>query len=682
MTRSNRLTIVFVFISIFFVACSGEPDTPPPSSPARKVADIVLHNAYVYTVDAGRSVQEAVAIRDNEIIYVGDDAGVKVFIGQNTDVRDLQGRMLMPGLHDMHIHAAGIVDLDMCDFKGQTYSLEEMVPFLKGCIEQYDLADGEWLIVMQWPFSNGNQPSKRLPTMRAALDAVSSKHPIFMLGDDGHHAAANSLALAGAKNDAGEVVGISRNTLAKEFAEYKEMIGVDKAGEPNGNLSENARKLVRETFNKDIQGLWEGPEVMMPAVNKKLAASGVTSIQDAWVDSNLQEYYLWLAESGQMTFRLRTALFEAAENSHSKAGIAQISEHVKNFKQSRERLKNLEYVQANGVKLFADAVLEGNPYAQPPSLPVAAVLNGFKQPIFSLDADTGQVEVRGYVDPSSDVCKQVLSNPDAFATSEAIAKFIDKQAYHPAQCQSGSGVLEHSEAFIHEYVRQMTEAGFHVHIHALSDKGVRVAMDAFTAVKPMADKLGLTQSITHVQLAHPDDVKRIGELGVYVAFTYVWALPGIEYDATVIPFIDKVEGIADLYNPKHYYYQNAYPVNSVRKAGGTLTWGSDAPVGSRDPLAFHSMQAAVTREADGVIMNPEQRISIHDAIEAYTINGARLMRHDAKLGSIEVGKTADLIVLNQNVVQLAEKGEADKIGDTLVDLTVFDGRVVHEREEL
>jgi len=84
--------------------------------------------------------------------------------------------------------------------------------------------------------------------------------------------------------------------------------------------------------------------------------------------------------------------------------------------------------------------------------------------------------------------------------------------------------------------------------------------------------------------------------------------------------------------------QNVYPVKSVLDAGGILTWGSDAPVGSRDPLAFPSMLAAVTREAEGKVMNAGQGISIHDAIAAYTINGARLMTHENKLAVLKSAK--------------------------------------------
>lgn len=299
-----------LLILLFIVGCSQEAQQPAGLQeklpPAEEPATLLLTNAYVYTVDDSLSVAQAVAIRGNEIVHVGSSAEANRFIGNNTNVYDLDGRMLMPGLHDMHIHATGVVEPDMCDFKGEAKSLEEMVPFLKGCIENYRIAEGDWLVVLQWPFSSGNQPSERLKTIRAALD-----------------------------------------------------------------------------------------------------------------------------------------------------------------------------------------------------------------------------------------------HPDAYGKPESIRMFTETHGYHPAQCITSSGVLEHSEEYIREYVRQMTAAGFHVHIHALSDRGVRVATDAFSEVKREAGAKSLTQSITHVQLAHSDDVRRIGALGIFVAFTYVWIFPDVEYDTVVVPFIDQVDGIAE-----------------------------------------------------------------------------------------------------------------------------------------
>ncbi|MDP6993905.1 MAG: amidohydrolase family protein, partial [Woeseiaceae bacterium] len=161
-------------------------------------------------------------------------------------------------------------------------------------------------------------------------------------------------------------------------------------------------------------------------------------------------------------------------------------------------------------------------------------------------------------------------------------------------------------------------------------------------------------------------------------FTFVWAIPGIQYEMMVIPFIDEVDGVADLYNPDSYYMQNVYPAKSIQDYGGVLVNGSDAPVGSRDPMPFTSLQQAIYRSDGEVVMNAAQRIDVHSAIAAFTINGARLFGHDNRVGSIEAGKRADLIVLDQNIVELAERGQPQEISNTQVTLTIFDGRVTHD----
>ena len=256
--------------------------------------------------------------------------------------------------------------------------------------------------------------------------------------------------------------------------------------------------------------------------------------------------------------------------------------------------------------------------------------------------------------------------------------FVTEYGFYPQQCIPQSGVLEHEEPFIRAYIRKATEAGFHVHVHALSDKGVRIAVDELGKVKDIADRNNTTQSLAHVQLAHPDDQKRIGELGISVVFTFVWATPGIQYEMMVIPFIDEIDGIADLYNTDNYYMQNVYPARSIQEAGGVLVNGSDAPVGSRDPMPFVSLQQAVYRSDGEIVLNADQRIDIHSAIEAFTINGARLFGHDDAVGSIEVGKKADIIALSQNIVELAGNGNIHRVGETAVTLTVFDGKIVHD----
>jgi hypothetical protein len=452
------------------------------------------------------------------------------------------------------------------------------------------------------------------------------------------------------------------------------MIAVDATGEPVGGISEDARTLLRPDPFADFVGMGGDAADKMPRVAARMAQSGITSLQDAIVTPATLAMYGWLEQSGQMTFRLRAAMAEPPSEN-----IDEIDAHLAGLVELRDQFADSQYIRADSVKLFADAVLEGNPLTRPPTMPVAAMLQDFKQPIFGGSIDDGSFDIVGYVDQNRESCKSVQADPDAYASIDRITAFESEYGFYPVQCIPQSGILEHEESFTRAYISKATAAGFHVHVHALSDKAVRIAVDEFGKVKDIADRSGLTQSLAHVQLAHPDDQKRIGALGISVVFTFVWAIPGIEYDMMVAPFIDEVAGVADLYNMDHYFMQNVYPAKSIQDFGGILVNGSDAPVGSRDPMPFSSLQQAVYRGNGEVILNADQRIDIHSAIAAFTLNGAKLMRHDDKLGSIETGKTADLIVLSQNIVKLAENGEPYKIGDTEVTLTVFDGNVVYEQ---
>ena len=640
--------------------------------PSVEPADLVLKNAFVYTVDADRSVAEAVAVRENKIVFVGGDNDVEDYVGRDTIVRDLAGKMVLPGLHDVHIHPLWIAAGDICDLDNQPLTLDEYVPFLSGCLSRYQIPEGKWIWADQWNFSNGNQPSERYPTMRAALDAVSSQHPIILFGNDGHHWAVNSAALARARNSEGEAVGLSAETLRSTFASYRKLVGVDEGGEPNGYLTESAVDLTGLPTELELRDF----DAILPEAAKLLARSGITSLQDAAVEPEFLPFYQRLEERGEMTFRMRAALYK--EFPKSEAALEMLPATVEEFKAIRERYKDSSFIHADGVKIFVDGVIEGNPLASPPTLPNAAVIRSYRQPIFAMDPNTMQVDVWGYVDLESEVCLEYRSHPLVYANAEATRRFKDEHGHSPAQCEESYGVLEHSEEFVHAFIREMEAAEFAVHAHAIGDRAVRVAIDAFEASRAANGEPLHAQSIAHAQLIHPDDQQRIADLGIYMAFTYAWIEAEIEYDMSVIPFIDEVAGVADLYNPDHYALQNTYPAGSIQQRGGVLVAGSDAPVITRDPRPFVNIQQAVTRGSEIGTFNADERINIHDAIAAYTINGARLFGHEARLGSIEVGKKADLIAIDRNLIELAEAGRANEIGDTRVTLTIFDGAVIHE----
>lgn len=649
-----------------------------PAAAQSAPADTVYRNGYIYAVDGAGTVASAVAIDDGAFVYVGDEAGAAAFIGPQTEVIDLGGRMALPGLHDSHIHALYTADLDTCDLNGEAKTLAEMVPILKDCLTRYAIAEGDWLAVDQWNPYGGNQPSADLPTIRAALDAVSTRHPIVLFGADGHHGAYNSAALALAQKADGTAVGLSPATLQSDFADFAATIGVDAAGELTGNVDEGARDLIPSPsmMHPDTEAM----KAALPQIPAMLAADGITSIMDALADDYVISMYEEMAARGLLTFRATLALLkDPGQFTDPATGAFDIPAAVANYTALRDRLKSIPNLKADAVKVFVDGVLEGNIYAEQPILPNAAVLQPYQQPITDLNAETGDVTIKGYVDPDGDACKAVAADPDGYGVAEAAA-FRAEHGFGPAQCAVSTGVLEHTPEFVAEYVTAMDKAGFTVHLHAIGDRAVRTALDAIEAAKVANGDSHLPHSLAHLQLVNPDDQRRFGKLGVPSVFTFAWATTDVGYDLTVSPFIDQVAGPADLHNPDHYYYQNVYPARSIQSYGGLLVGGSDAPVDVRDPRPFVNIEQAVTRSGDdGEVLNPDQRIDIRTAIAAYTINGARALNQSDLTGSIEVGKRADMIVLDRNLIELAETGRAGEIGDTRVLLTLFDGKPVYDK---
>ncbi len=349
--------------------------------------------------------------------------------------------------------------------------------------------------------------------------------------------------------------------------------------------------------------------------------------------------------------------------------------------QIRAKYADDPLIRADIVKLFADGVLEGNPRALPPTLPEVAAIKPYLQPIFAAGRD-GRLSVTGYVDTGSAVCAKVRAHPGEFSPAPAAAAFLKEHGYHPGQCQISSGQLQHERAVILEYVKRFHLAGFGVHIHAIGDEPIRTAVDAIEAARA-ADGISSTHdALAHLQLVNPADAVRIGRDHLYLAFTYSWIFADPEYDLSVVPFFDKVHGgdAAALHPAGGYYEKNAYPVRSLKNAGATLIAGSDAPVDARDPRPFVNMSFAVTRGLPGLpALNAAESVSIRDAIDAYTINGAEYLRRDKEAGSIAVGKSADFIVLDTDILALADSGKAGDIAKTRVLETYFMGAVVYRR---
>jgi predicted amidohydrolase YtcJ len=654
---------------------------PAASALANTPADLVVTEARIYTAAADHGFAEALAVSGGRLVYVGSKSGAAEWIGPATKVENLHGRLVLPGIIDSHIHPSGIVDLDVCDLESKAKSLGELAVFVRGCVERYKIPAGEWVNVRQWNFSDNNQPDSTHPTLRAALDLASAQHPIQLLGNDGHHGAFNSMALARAKNAKGERIGFTRATLATDFAAVARLVGVDANGEPNGTANEEARYIMDATFLLfvDLPEVMKAPE----RITQRLNSVGITGMLDAAVAPELLPMYDGLEKSGKLTVRATLAQWYDPEKYRSASGTIDYDRMVREASTVRAKYANDPLIRADVVKLFADGVVEGNPYAVPPTLPEVASLHAYLQPIFGKD-EQGHLTVTGYVDTGSPLCRDVRKHAGKYGKPAAVSAFIKANGYHPDQCAVSAGQLQHDRAVILEFVRRFHLAGFNLHIHAINDAAVRAAVDAIEAARA-ADGIAMEHdALAHVQVVNPDDVKRIGRDHLYLACTFSWANFEPEYDMTVVPFFDKVVGnsYAALHPANGYYESAVYPFKALEAAGGILVGGSDAPVNTRDPQPFVNMAIAVTRQLPGQPpITPAQRISIQSAIDAYTINGARYLNRDREAGSIEVGKSADFIVLDRDILKLAEAGQGSDIAHTQVLETWFKGMTVYKRPE-
>jgi len=654
-------------------------NSPAGAAGDTPAADLLVTGGKIYTVDAAHSIVQAMAVRDGKIVFAGAAADAKRFIGPQTKIEPLGGRLVLPGLIDSHIHPLGIIPIRVCDLDSAQKSLREMSAFVQACAGRFKVPDGAWLSVHQWNFSDGNQPDADYPTLRAALDKASKTVAIQLMGNDGHHGAFNSLGLARAKNQSGTLVGLSKQTLAGDFAAYAKFVGVDAEGNPNGAVNEDARNLLDapDILFAQFQDLMKARAKMPRLLN----AAGITGILDALVTPQSLQLYDALQRDGNLTVRATLAQFYDPERIKTADGKVDYDRMVADARRVRAKYAANPLIRADVVKLFGDGVMEGNPYATPPTLPNTLSLHPYRQPIFGKDQD-GKLTVTGYVDTGSAACKDVRDNPAKYAAAGAAAQFTAEHHFHPGQCAISYGQLQHDRAVIMEFVKRFHLAGFALHIHVIGDGTLNTVLDALEAARAADGISSERDGLAHIQLAQPSDVARIGKDHLYAAFTYSWANADPEYDMTVVPFVDEVQGnsYAALHAPGTYYESNVYPFKAVKEAGGTLVAGSDAPVNTRDPQPFVNMAIGATRRLPGQqAQNPAQAVGIRDLVDAYTINGARFLRRDPVAGSLEVGKSADFIVLDQDILALADSGHADDIMRTQVLETWFQGKEVYAK---
>jgi predicted amidohydrolase YtcJ len=227
----------------------------------------------------------------------------------------------------------------------------------------------------------------------------------------------------------------------------------------------------------------------------------------------------------------------------------------------------------------------------------------------------------------------------------------------------GLGLTMVEPGLLKAAVTALDKEGFQVHFHAIGDRAIRDCLDAIEAARRANGARDARHHLAHIELFNPADIPRFRQLGVVANFQPLWAYADGYVTDLTLPFLE----------PERRRW--IYPIASLLRSGAVVAFGSDWSVSSANPL--EEMEVAVTRMGAGgetkTPFIPEERIDLRDAIAAFTLNAAYVNFQEDRTGSIEVGKLADLVVLDRNLFAIPP----EQISDAKVLLTLFGGRPVH-----
>ena len=244
------------------------------------------------------------------------------------------------------------------------------------------------------------------------------------------------------------------------------------------------------------------------------------------------------------------------------------------------------------------------------------------------------------------------------------------EPYTPVEGQgrSDTGNLYVDPEAFGRLATELDRRGFNVHAHAIGDRAVRVALDAFAQARGSLGEASRAKfSISHLQLVDPADWPRFAELDVYASFQLLWAQPDNYATDAVQPFIGPMRSAM------------MYPARSLLGNGATLVGGSDWNVSSPAPL--EAIAVAMDRrdpeQPEKPPLVPMQSVALDVMLRAYTIEAARMLGIDGETGALAEGKQADVIVLDRNL----DGADATAVRAAAVRYTFADGKQVHGKPD-
>lgn len=579
---STAAMICLVFLS----SCSG-----------KNPADLILKNGEVYTMEESQPLASAVVITGNKITAVLDKSEeVDTYIGPDTRVIDLQGKFVVPGFIDGHVHfnSAGALINDanlmtVADDEGLKKEMQRVVGILE---------DGEWITgglwgaYEQWALGASKADEKRKERWepsRQVIDNITAKNPCLLNSFDHELYLANNAALkaAGLENATLPGMKTDRETTPTGLI-YKDSPALEKI-----------RSVIKQKSHKRL--LDENRAAL-----RRLAESGIVEIHDiARPDQTAR--FIELQESGELTCRvwLRPDLSRGEEMREKgfKMGL-----HPKTKKPD-------SWLRYGALKGYIDGIM------------------GTHGALFFKPYDDQPDNYGHYRRHTSDDLDYKTGNMDK----------------------------------MYRLIKIGYEAGFVSNVHAIGTKGVALMLDTYERLSKELGKDLAGFRIIHAQVVRPQDFPRFRKLNVI---------------AEVNPYhlSDDMRWMEERIG--HERCKGAYAFKSLLDNGAILSFGSDWPGTSAAEYHVHPrylIHAAVNRTTlEGTPQGgwfPEQKISVHEALKAYTINNAYAAFEEDIRGSIKVGKLADLTVCDRSLLKIAPRD----ILKMNVEMTIVDGKIVFEK---
>ena len=518
-----------------------------PLCPMTDAADRILIDGAVHTLADPDVVHEAVAVRDGEIVRIGDTYEIAFLEGVETDVIDCAGRTVLPGFVDAHTH---LEQLGQHLVHADLSAADSTVDCLEILSAHADAEPGrEWVLGFGYDESAWDDGRER-PLERDDLDRVSEERPVVAVRVDLHTVSLNAVAL-------------------ERFGDDLPTSDLRRA---DGVAVEDAAEVVRRELTADRTEMRE----VLEAATEYAVARGVTGVHDKVRGSIAPRMYREMAADGDLPLRVRIDYWSDHLEALREVGL------VTNAGSDR--------VETGAIKSFSDGSF-GSRTAK------------LREPYADAATDAGASEDRG----------QWVVDPDD------LAALVDRA----------------------------DGAGYQLSVHAIGDEAIEATL---SALESTSDPGGRRHRIEHAELATDDQLERMAAAGVVASMQpnfHRWADDDGLYDRRL----------------GRERRDRTNRLRRVREAGVPLAFGSDCmPL---DPLL--GVHHAVTAPTAA------QRLSVTEALRAYTRGAAYAGFDEDRLGTLEVGTRADLVVLEESPWEASDRIDGIDVAATMVDgEVVFD----------